>query len=394
MRNCFSICTCTVLLLLACRSLPTVSAPQATIIDEHSLQEWTAINTPMFAWTWQQDTLRTSTAGAGYLRSPNALKAYTLRFNAYCNKGGEESLVLCSTALPETGSPHPDGIRIALLPNRWASYRITQVGNLIRVFANGKLIQANNTTGAGFISFMADSHERKFTNISLHVIENAVAVNSETEMDTRFTPLYSGASLDQWQMKPGHIDHWTAKGWLINYDGLSQEKDKCLWTKKSYRDFELIADVRLTRTPTAEWSPVVQPDGHNALLPDGSIQQVLELYAGDTGIYLRGNSKNQINIGYRYLGSGEIYGYRVDEKMPAAVREAVTPKVKADNYLGGWNRFFIRLVDDVLTVELNGITVINQAQLPGIAAAGPIALQDDHASNNTFQFANLFVREL
>ena len=141
-------------------------------------------------------------------------------------------------------------------------------------------------------------------------------------------------------------------------------------------------------------TPIVLPSGDNAVNEDGSPKETDELYAGDTGIYLRGNSKSQINIGYRYIGSGEIYGYRVDKKMPAEVRAAVTPKFRADNPPGEWNRFIITMKDDRISIMLNGKLVIDNAQLPGIPASGPIALQDDHASNNTFQFANLFIKEL
>jgi hypothetical protein len=47
-----------------------------------------------------------------------------------------------------------------------------------------------------------------------------------------------------------------------------------------------------------------------------------------------------------------------------------------------------------VTVNLNGKTVVDNALLPGIAACGKIALQDDHADNNTFQFANIYIKEL
>lgn len=212
--------------------------------------------------------------------------------------------------------------------------------------------------------------------------------------DEQFIALFDGTNLDNWVVKPGHVHHWTIKNKVIDYDGKSAETDKCLWTKKSFRDFILVADVRLTRKPVPAPSPVVLPNGDNALNADGTEQQVEVPYAGDTGIYLRGDSKNQVNIGYRYLGSGEIYGYRVDKKLPAKVRAAVTPGIKADNPPGEWNRFMIILKGDSISVRLNDQWVINNALLPGIATSGAIALQDDHANNNLFQFANIYIKEL
>jgi len=93
----------------------------------------------------------------------------------------------------------------------------------------------------------------------------------------------------------------------------------------------------------------------------------------------------------------------MDPKMPPEVRAAVVPKVRADNPVGEWNRFIIRMVGDRLTVNLNGQTVIENAQLPGIPASGPIGFQHhggrekDGSYNNAsalVQFRNVFIREL
>jgi hypothetical protein len=46
---------------------------------------------------------------------------------------------------------------------------------------------------------------------------------------------------------------------------------------------------------------------------------------------------------------------------------------------------------DRLTVVLNGKTVVDNAQLPGIPASGPIGLQHH---GDPIEFANLYVKEL
>jgi len=56
-----------------------------------------------------------------------------------------------------------------------------------------------------------------------------------------------------------------------------------------------------------------------------------------------------------------------------------------------WNRFVITMRDDRLTVVLNGKTVIENAQLPGIPRRGSIGLQHH---GDPIEFANLFVKEL
>jgi 3-keto-disaccharide hydrolase len=46
---------------------------------------------------------------------------------------------------------------------------------------------------------------------------------------------------------------------------------------------------------------------------------------------------------------------------------------------------------DRLSVKLNGQTVLEDAQLPGVPARGPIALQHH---GHSIQFANIYVKEL
>jgi len=104
------------------------------------------------------------------------------------------------------------------------------------------------------------------------------------------------------------------------------------------------------------------------------------------------------------IGSGEVYGYRTDAKMPAAVRAGVTPKKNADRPRGEWNSFEITMKGDLLWVKLNGEPVIQQARLPGVPRLGPIAFQhhgtfDSQTGKWTgppslVQFRNIHIKEL
>ena len=86
-----------------------------------------------------------------------------------------------------------------------------------------------------------------------------------------------------------------------------------------------------------------------------------------------------------------MYGYRTDKNQPAEVRPGVTTKLKAEKPLGQWNRFLITMRGDRLTVNLNGQTVIENAQLPGVPVRGPIALQHH---GDPLEFANIFLKAL
>jgi hypothetical protein len=147
--------------------------------------------------------------------------------------------------------------------------------------------------------------------------------------------------------------------------------------------------------------PVVKPDGTEEVDAAGKpIIQVRE--NADSGVYLRGASKSQVNIWCWPIGSGEVYGYRTDAEQPPAVRAGVTPKANADRPVGEWNTFEITMRGDRLTVVLNGKEVISQAQLPGIPAEGPIGLQHHGGfeagkylpASSLVQFRNIAIKGL
>src|SRR5438105_1436821 len=149
--------------------------------------------------------------------------------------------------------------------------------------------------------------------------------------------------------------------------------------------------------------PIILPDGSHKKDENGKeIKTTIEDV--DSGIYLRGSPKSQVNIWMWPIGSGEVYGYRTDGKMPPEVRAGVTPKKKADRPRGQWNTFEITMKGDRLWVKLNGEEVISNAQLPGVPREGPIALQHHGSFNrktgqwtgppSLVQFRNIFIKEL
>jgi hypothetical protein len=203
--------------------------------------------------------------------------------------------------------------------------------------------------------------------------------------------LYNGKDLAGWKSDPGHVGHWQANGVLLTYDGKSTAANKTLFTEKEYGDFMMVVDWRLPGPIRQQARPIVLPNGDEAKGPDGRTLTKLVPYAGDSGILPRGFSKAQINITCNTIGSGELYGYRRDASLPPAVRVAAIPKLFADKAPGEWNRFHITMKGDRITVLLNGQLVIDNAQLPGIPARGPIGLQDH---GDPLEFANLYIKEL
>src|SRR5262252_401922 len=191
-----------------------------------------------------------------------------------------------------------------------------------------------------------------------------------------FIPLFDGRDLAGWTSPAGDNGHWRVVGGVIDYDAESEAAgDKSLWTERSFGDFALRVDWRLKATPYVNPSvPIIRFDGTHKNDADGR-EIPIAVPDADSGIYLRGTSKAQVNIWCWPIGSGEVYGYRTDRSMPAPVRAGVTPKRNADRDIGQWNTFEITMRGRRLTVVLNGEEVISQAELPGVPERGPIALQ-------------------
>lgn len=217
-----------------------------------------------------------------------------------------------------------------------------------------------------------------------------------------FTPLFNGRDFTGWKVPAGDNGHWRIVDGVIDYDAGSEAKEKDLWTERSFRDFTIRVDWRIKSTPYVNPNvPIIRFDGTHK--KDAAGQEIrIAVPDSDSGIYLRGTSKAQVNIWSWPIGSGEVYGYRTDAKMPGTVRAGVTPKRNADRDIGAWNTFEITMRGTRLDVLLNGEHVIVNAELPGVPAEGPIALQHHGAKKDgawisppsLVQFRNISIREL
>ena len=203
-----------------------------------------------------------------------------------------------------------------------------------------------------------------------------------------FVPLFNGKDLTGWKKEAGHEGHWVVReGGVLRYDA----KGPDLWTEKSYGNFILMADFRFPGPAVEKEAPVILPDGSVS----GRTEKVMD--AGDSGIFLRGAQKSQVNLWCWPIGSGEIYGYRTDGKLTPEQRAAATPKLRADKPPGEWNHLVMTMKGEILTVILNDKTVIEQARLPGVPAKGPIGLQHPGkplTPDMPVEFANFLLKEL
>ena len=201
-----------------------------------------------------------------------------------------------------------------------------------------------------------------------------------------FVSLFNGKDLTGWEglvqnpiarakMKPAQLAKeqakadenmrrdWKVEGGLLVFEGSGYDN---LCTEKQYGDFEMYVD----------W--MLDPAGPEA----------------DAGIYLRGTPQVQIwdtsrvNVGAQ-VGSGGLYNNQVNESKPSKV---------ADNKLGEWNSFYIKMVGDRVTVVLNGEKVVDDVILENYwdrkLPIFPIEQIELQAHGSKVYYRNIYVKEL
>jgi hypothetical protein len=155
---------------------------------------------------------------------------------------------------------------------------------------------------------------------------------------------------------------WSVKDGILHFDGKGQN----LCTSDKWGDFDVYVDWKIPAN-------------------------------ADSGLYLRGTPQVQIwdptNEGQWKHGADKGSGGLWNNKG-----EGKHPLVKADKPTGEWNRFFIRMVGERVTIYLNGQLVVDGAKLDNywerdkpIYRAEQFELQNH---GQALEFKNIFVRHL
>lgn len=156
--------------------------------------------------------------------------------------------------------------------------------------------------------------------------------------------LFDGKSLDAWgiQIKDRPI------GWAIEEGVMTnQPKANNLVSKEKFRDFRLDAEYKLSEK-------------------------------GNSGIYLRGRYEVQIEDSIPAQPQNDLLG---------SVYGFLAPSEIANRKADEWQSYDITLLGRMVTIVLNGKTVIANQEIPGITggaldsnegAPGPLMLQGDH----------------
>jgi hypothetical protein len=434
--------------------LPSTALAQAVdLFNGKDLAGWVDVNTSASTWTVAKDEtgapiIKCTGIPTGILRTEKAYENFVLELDwkhlsypgnaglfvwsdPYCAKGvpfsrsievqimltpdnvdgqgrtmytGQGDIFSIWGASMKPDRPHPGGWERCLPSARttkgageWNHYKVTCNNGVIKLEINGTEVSGASeiTPRKGYICLESEGTEIWFKNLRIAELPAATPALAPAQCAdlaaAGMRPMFDALVMKGWKegqdRGEGEPKHWSISNNVVRFDG----KGKTLWSDESYGDFEMLCDWRWTNEHQGKMQrPVIGADGNTVKNPDGS-DKTVEVEERDSGIYLRGSSKSQVNIWSWPCGSGEVYGYRTDASMPAAIRAAVTPKKNADAPIGQWNRFRIRMVGDVLNVWNNGEHVIVDAKLPGVAKEGPVALQSHGCP---IEFYNVMIQRL
>lgn len=409
------------------------------LFNGKDLSGWVPVNVAPGTFSVRDGIIVSTGKPSGFMRSERPYENFVLELEwRHLQPGGNAGVFVWGDALPAVGTPFARGIEVQILDGRetenytshgdvfaiqgatmtpdrahpagwmrslpsekrakpspeWNHYRITCKDGVIKLAVNGKEVSGGRECHPrkGYICLESEGSECHFRNIRVQELPSSNATTADTAtLDEGFTSLYTGIDLNGWKQVAGNEGHWTPKGHILAYDGKSEAAQKDLWTEKSYGDFVLMADWRFPNKSMTRPRAVILPSGDDAKNDDGTVKTLKIPYNGDSGILPRGSVKAQVNLTSNTIGSGELYGYRTDKKMPAEVRAGAIPKTKADKPHREWNRMIVKVKGDRMTVTLNGQLVIDNVPLPGLPPSGPIGLQHH---GDPVEFTNLFIKAL
>jgi hypothetical protein len=164
-------------------------------------------------------------------------------------------------------------------------------------------------------------------------------------------PLFNGKDLSGWEPDNAAENHWKAEnGELVN-----ESAGANIRTTRRFEDFKLHLEYNCPQE-------------------------------GNSGVYLRG--RDEIQVEYepagqndRYHSMGSVYGF-------------LAPRVQLPKKPGQWESYDITLVGRHVTVVRDGVTTIDNQEIPGITGGaidssegepGPLYIQGDHTGGMKYR---------
>ncbi|MPZ18515.1 MAG: DUF1080 domain-containing protein [Luteitalea sp.] len=248
--------------------------------------------------------------------------------------------------------PHPAGWMRSLPSEKrarpagqWNHYRITANNGTVKLAVNGKEVSGGYdiTPRKGYIALESEGSLALFRNVRIKELPASSGLKPDevARPDEGFVSLYNGKDLSGWRPVARTRSAWYAKDWTIVYAGANGAASGALWSEEEYGDIVLMVDWRYT----SERGPDVM----------------------------------------RALAPGEGWS------PPRGARVAVVPRPLPSGDRGAWHRALVTMKGQRLTVDVDGHTLVDNVEQPGVPERGPFLIQSGEAA---MELANIFVKRL
>lgn len=241
---------------------------------------------------------------------------------------------------------------------KWKNIRIKELCDNAKMGYCPKACESVKSPGEGFKAY--------FTGCPKQLTENWKGVTTQEGFDNPVVRQKATAEKRAEMQKIADaemVKHWSVRNGVLYFDGY--KGGYSLATKKDYKDFEMWADWRIMSI------------------------------TGDSGLYLRGAPQVQIWDAHNQwnIGSGGLYNNNTTKT--GNPRHAL--KI-ADKQVGDWNRFYVKMVGEKVTVYLNGELVVDNVTLENywdrskpIFPCEQIELQ---CHGDPTEWRNIYIKEL
>ena len=291
----------------------------------------------------------------------------------------------------------------------WNFQEVRVIGSRIQVFLNGILITDADVAGytgdgsdtpdrkkhpglhrrQGHLGWLGHGHPVQWRNIRIKEVsaDHVVGADAVKAPPPGFTALFNGKDLTNWKgvttaekfdcpsvrlaataQKRAEMQkiadeqmrqHWHIRDGVLFFDGF--RGGYSLATAEDYGDFEMWVDWRIL-----------------------SVQ-------GDSGLYLRGSPQVQIWDAHNqwHIGSGGLYNNKKNPSKALSIQ---------DHLVGTWNTFHVTMRGERVTVELNGVKVVDDTVLENYwdrtKPIYPVEQIELQCHGDPLEFRNIFIRPL
>ncbi len=262
------------------------------LFNGRDLSGWVLVNTPADTWSFEEDQLRCSGKPIGQIRTEAMFQNFEMEIEwRHMKPAGNAGIFVWADDVTARGVPFHRGIEVQVLENaygnsnnytthgdifpihgaemtpingrggkrafptaqrsrpspEWNHYRIVCQDGEISLAVNGKIVTRGKDANPrkGYICLESEGGVVHYRHARIRRLpDTPVNPQQVASADRGFKSIYSGLDLRGWETSPAGKSSWTAKDWILAFDGRLSGADAVLQTADEFQIQGLIIDCR------------------------------------------------------------------------------------------------------------------------------------------------------